>query len=207
MERERRRGAAGKSSSTHQEEAGFPFHLSPLPSPSTCHSSVCTHTTSSAMRGWWCRKVNSTCLLYLMCCLCWFFAINMKLLYFHEYKSECFYSTNIVCFNYLFYFTILYWFCHTLTWICHGYTCVPHPEPSSHLPPHPIPLGHPSAPTPSTLYHASNLDWRFISHITVCFKKCLFILKIKWNYMSKILYSAWYIISAHFILYVVVCNI
>ena len=26
------------------------------------------------------------------------------------------------------------------------FTCVPHPEPSSHLPPHPIPLGHPSAP-------------------------------------------------------------
>ena len=27
------------------------------------------------------------------------------------------------------YFTILYWFCHTLTWICHGCTCVPHLEP------------------------------------------------------------------------------
>ena len=38
------------------------------------------------------------------------------------------------------YFTILYWFCHTLTWISHGCTCVPHPEPPSHLPPHPIPL-------------------------------------------------------------------
>ena len=25
-------------------------------------------------------------------------------------------------------------------------TCVPHPEPPSHLTPHPIPLGHPSAP-------------------------------------------------------------
>ena len=41
-------------------------------------------------------------------------------------------------------------FCHTLTWISHGFTCVPHPEPPSHLPPHPIPLGHPSAPAPST---------------------------------------------------------
>ena len=36
--------------------------------------------------------------------------------------------------------------CHTLTWIHHGCTCVPHPEPPSHLPPHPIPLDHPSAP-------------------------------------------------------------
>ncbi|CAM9740768.1 unnamed protein product, partial [Rangifer tarandus platyrhynchus] len=31
-----------------------------------------------------------------------------------------------------------------------GFTCVPHPEPPSHLLPHPIPLGHPSAPAPST---------------------------------------------------------
>ena len=51
-------------------------------------------------------------------------------------------------------------FCHT--WISHGCTCVPHPEPPSHLPPHPIPQGHPSAPALSTLSHASNLDWRSI---------------------------------------------
>ena len=25
-------------------------------------------------------------------------------------------------------------FCHALTWISHGYTCVPHPDPPSHLP-------------------------------------------------------------------------
>ena len=37
------------------------------------------------------------------------------------------------------YFTILYWFCHTLTWIHHGCTHIPHPEPPSHHPPHPIP--------------------------------------------------------------------
>ena len=51
-------------------------------------------------------------------------------------------------------------------------TCVPHPEPPSHLPPHPIPLGHPSAPAPSTLYHASNLDWRFVSHIITYMFQC-----------------------------------
>ena len=38
-------------------------------------------------------------------------------------------------------------------------TCVPYPEAPSHLPPHPIPLGHPSAQALSTLFHASNLDW------------------------------------------------
>ena len=68
-------------------------------------------------------------------------------------------------FIYVFYFTILYWFCHTVTWSCHGCTCVPHPESLSHLLPHPIPLGHSSAPAPSTLYHASNLDWRFVSQL------------------------------------------
>ena len=70
-------------------------------------------------------------------------------------------------FNLFFYFRILYWFCHTLTWIHHGCTCVPHPEPPSHLPPQSIPLGYPSAPAPSTLYHASNLGWRFVSHVII----------------------------------------
>ena len=40
-------------------------------------------------------------------------------------------------------------FCHTLKRISHGFTCVPHPDPPSHVPLHPIPLGLPSAPGPS----------------------------------------------------------
>ena len=32
-------------------------------------------------------------------------------------------------------------FCHTMTWISHGFTCIPHPDPPSHLPLHLIPLG------------------------------------------------------------------
>ena len=36
----------------------------------------------------------------------------------------------------LFYFTILYWFCHTLTWIHHRCTWVPNLELPSHLPPY-----------------------------------------------------------------------
>ena len=55
-------------------------------------------------------------------------------------------------------------FCHIFTWISHGCTCVPHPEPLSHLPPHPIPQGHPSAPALSTLSNAwyrwcFKIDW------------------------------------------------
>ena len=70
------------------------------------------------------------------------------------------------------YFTILYWFCHTLTWILHRCTCVPHPEPLFHFPPHLIPRGLPSAPAPSILYHTSNLDWRFISHMIIYMFQC-----------------------------------
>ena len=63
-------------------------------------------------------------------------------------------------------------FCHTLTWIHHGYTCVPHPEPPSHLPPYHIPLGHPSASALSTLSHVSNLDWRSVSHMIIYMFQC-----------------------------------
>ena len=58
-------------------------------------------------------------------------------------------------------------FCHTLTWIIHGCTRVPHPEPPCHLSPHLIPQRHPSPPALSTLSHASNLDWRSISHMII----------------------------------------
>ena len=63
-------------------------------------------------------------------------------------------------------------FCHTLTLISHGCTCVSHPESPFHIPLHTIPLGHPSAPAPSILYHASNLDWRFISHMILYMFQC-----------------------------------
>ena len=66
----------------------------------------------------------------------------------------------------------MYWFCHTSTWIHHRCTRVPHPERLSSLPPHTIPLGHPSAPAPSFLYPASNLDWRFISYVILYMFQC-----------------------------------
>ena len=84
--------------------------------------------------------------------------------------------------SFFFFFNLFNWrlitlqycsgFCHTFTWISHGCTCVPHPEPPSHLPPHPIPLGHPSAPALSTLSHASNLDWRSVSHTRIYMFQC-----------------------------------
>ena len=69
-------------------------------------------------------------------------------------------------------FTILYWFCHISTWIRLRYTCVPHPELSSLLLPHTIPLGRPSAPAPSIQYRASNLDWQLISYMILYMFQC-----------------------------------
>ena len=63
-------------------------------------------------------------------------------------------------------------FCRTFTWISHGCTCVLHADPPSQLPPHPIPQGHPSAPALSTLSHASNLDWRLVSHMIKYMFQC-----------------------------------
>ena len=88
------------------------------------------------------------------------FSISFNLMLSEKYTGKkqnkihwhnIFFSFFFCLFIYLCCFTILYWFCNTLTWICHGCPCVPHPEPHSHLPPHPIPLGHPSAPALSTL--------------------------------------------------------
>ena len=69
-------------------------------------------------------------------------------------------------------FTVLYWLCQISKRIRHRYTCVPHPEPSSLLTPHTIPLGRPSAPAPSIQYRASNLDWRLVSYMIVYMFQC-----------------------------------
>ena len=63
-------------------------------------------------------------------------------------------------------------FCHTFRWISQACTCVPHPHPPSYLPLHPIPQGHPSTPALSTPSHASNLDWRSISHMIIYTFQC-----------------------------------
>ena len=70
------------------------------------------------------------------------------------------------------YFTILWWFLLYIDinqpWV---YMCSPFWTPS-HLLPHPIPQGHPNAPALSTLSHASNLDWRSISHMVIYMFQC-----------------------------------
>ena len=81
------------------------------------------------------------------------------------------YRTHVSCIGrqilFFFPFIFIHWrlitlqycsgYCHTLTWISHGFTCVPHPDPPTHLPLHPIPLGLPSAPALST--HLMHPNW------------------------------------------------
>ena len=98
-------------------------------------------------------------------------------------KSDFLQMHKIFYFIYFIFFAIGYIFfflynivlvCHTSTCICHGCTRVPHPESPSHLLPHITPLDHPSAPALSILYHASNLDWKFISHMIIYMFQCHF---------------------------------
>ena len=65
--------------------------------------------------------------------------LNLKLKIWEWKKNVSFFFSFLFIYL-LFYFTILYWFCHTSTCICHGCTHVPHPEP-------PLP--------PPSLYHPS----------------------------------------------------
>ena len=85
---------------------------------------------------------------------------------------KTFFSVFFFLFFTIFYFTILYWFCHTSTWIRHGCSRVPNPEPPFHFPPHTISLCHPSAPAPSILYPASNLDLWFVSYMILYMFQC-----------------------------------
>ena len=78
------------------------------------------------------------------------FSVTMKYL-FSSFFFKIFISWRLITLQYC------SGFCHTLTWISHGFTCIPHPDPPSHLPLYLIPLGLPSAPGPS-LYE-EELKW------------------------------------------------
>ena len=100
----------------------------------------------------------------------WFLPISPSFLILYSF----FFFLMLVIFLFIlfFNFTILYWFCHISTWIHHRYTRIPHPEPSSLLPPYTIPVGRPSAPAPSIQYRALNLDWRLVSYMILYMFQC-----------------------------------
>ena len=100
--------------------------------------------------------------------------LNVEVFFFVCLFVFCLQSFFFLFFNLILFlnFTILYCFCQISKWIHHRYTCVPHPEPSSLLPPHTIPLGHPSAPVPIIQYCVSNLDWRLIPYMILYVFQC-----------------------------------
>ena len=83
-------------------------------------------------------------ILFLIITNCLVFPYDIPFPYFLFFSPFIFISWRLITSQYC------SGFCHTLTWISCGFTCVPHPDPRSHLPPHPIPLGLPSAPALST---------------------------------------------------------
>ena len=128
------------------------------------HGPLCrTAHSIMSLRGWY-ESVHPRQKLQFFITLSWKW---------HTIASFFFFFFKFIYFNWRL-ITLQYCsgFCHTLTWISHRCTCVPHPETPSHLPPHPIPLGHPSAPALSTLSHALNLDWRSISYMIIYMFQC-----------------------------------
>ena len=109
------------------------------------------------------------------------------------FSSFLFLLINFILFN----FTILYWFCHISKWICHRYPCVPHPEPSSLLPPHTIPLGHPSAPAPSIRYHASKVKFYSSYEKTIGTKALTRLKEKEWGCLYRIIF---WVLESHLIL-------
>ena len=91
----------------------------------------------------------------------------------HSYDWLSLTSLDLLFFLFI-YFTLQYCIGFAIHWLesTMGCTCIPHAEPCSHLPPHTIPLGHPSAPAPSILYHALNLDWWFVSCMILYMFQC-----------------------------------
>ena len=71
--------------------------------------------------------------------ICFLYCWSQKIRYFGIWKP-------VVLFILFYFFFICSEFCHTLKWNSRGFTCVPHPDPPTHHPHHPLPLGLPSAP-------------------------------------------------------------
>ena len=106
--------------------------------------------------------LNSEMSLYLNC----FFSPRQKIVKYCFLKKMIYFNWRLVTLQY----GDGFW--HTLRWISHGCTCVSSSWNPSSLPPHPIPLGCPSALAFSTLFHASNLDWSSISHMVIYMFQC-----------------------------------
>ena len=86
----------------------------------------------------------------------------------HFWNSLIFFSLFYI---YILLYNIVVFF--AIQWqISHGFTCIPHSDPPSHLPLHPIPLGLPSAPALSTCF--MHPTWAGILWNSLIFKLCFY---------------------------------
>ena len=98
-------------------------------------SLLCRPTLISIHDHWKNHSFDYMDNLSAMWCLCFLFIFFFELfvfLFFPLIFSFIFISWRLITLQYC------SGFCHTLTRISNGFTCVPHPDPPSHLPPHPI---------------------------------------------------------------------
>ena len=92
-----------------------------------------------------------------------------------------FHSLKFIYFNWRL-ITLQYcsgFFSHALTWVSHGCTCVPHPEPPSHLPPHPFSRkSHHFLPWHQIYYGSCNQkgEVRFLYSKNINANICLFLI-------------------------------
>ena len=128
------------------------------PTPGAC--------SNSCQLSQWCHPTISSSVIPFSSCLQSFPTSGSFLSFFLFLNEFIYFNWRLITLQYC------GGFCHTLTWISHWCTHVPHPEPPSHFPPHPIPQIRPSAPALSTMSHASNLDWWSTSHMVVYMFQC-----------------------------------
>ena len=94
-------------------------------------------------------------------------------LLFHLYQDVLFFSFIFISWRLI---SLQYCsgFLPYIEWISHGFTCIPHPDPPSHLSLHLIPLSLPSAPAPSTcLMHPTWAGDFFHPWLYTCFSAVL----------------------------------
>ena len=82
---------------------------------------------------------------FLQVSLCVLFTISISVFHLPNFFQSFFFFSFIFISWRLITLQYCSGFCHTLTWISNGFTCIPHPNPPSHLPLYLIPLGLPSA--------------------------------------------------------------